>query len=226
MTGIVSCMLPHARVRISMAVQAIFIPVRVVARRVLFTPAMTRVEPRKRSGLVSNPQTPAAQRRPGKPCRGARVVKQRARRCKLPDAARSAAAGVKATALAPMEQGTRRTGKLCFSPMEQRSMSKRKSQYQKYLLSGHWYALRNEAWKRDGYACVKCGSKVKLHGHHKKYRRDLRNCTVDDIETLCEKCHVGHHRQKAKERKARRKTPRVRLIMNFGGGRGLCSDRG
>lgn len=78
-----------ARLGLSGFSQKLFHP-----RRVLFTHPTIRVESRKHSGLVSNPQALSAQRQLGQPRHGAGVVKRDARRCKLPDTARSAPAGV------------------------------------------------------------------------------------------------------------------------------------
>lgn len=85
-------------------------------------------------------------------------------------------------------------------------MSKRKREYFAYLDSGHWKSLRQEAFKRDGGKCSQCGSGKRLCGHHKRYRKNLRLCTVDDIQTMCEKCHVKHHKEVAAQRRLRRKT--------------------
>lgn len=98
-------------------------------------------------------------------------------------------------------------------------MSKRRRIYFKYLESAHWKSLRQQAWKRDDYKCTCCGSPNNLQGHHVKYRNPLERCTVDDIQTLCQKCHDALHRAKAKERKDNRKERRKRsmidVILNF-----------
>lgn len=48
-------------------------------------------------------------------------------------------------------------------------MSKRKSEYLKYLESGHWKSLKREALIRDGFKCSQCSSSENLQGHHKRY---------------------------------------------------------
>lgn len=98
-------------------------------------------------------------------------------------------------------------------------MSKRKSQYLRYLESGHWKTLRKMAFERDGHKCTSCGGDYGLQGHHRRYRRDFRFCTVDDIQTLCYYCHRILHKKRRIERRRNRK-PRsarnlVRLIMDF-----------
>lgn len=97
-------------------------------------------------------------------------------------------------------------------------MSRRKRLYDTYLLSGHWKSLRRQAFERDNWMCRHCGTKSGLRGHHVRYRKDLRQCTVEDILTLCAHCHDAEHKRIKKERKANRK-PRmdwlVRLILDF-----------
>ncbi len=83
--------------------------------------------------------------------------------------------------------------------------SKRKKIYEAYLLSAHWKALRQQAFERDNHQCTKCGNRLRLRGHHVKYRGDLRKCTVDDILTLCEDCHTKLHLQQKKHRKQKRR---------------------
>lgn len=98
-------------------------------------------------------------------------------------------------------------------------MSKQKKLYLKYLESGHWKKLRRQAFERDGWKCVICGSTRRLRGHHTKYRKDLRSCTVSDIQTMCEGCHEKHHNEKRKLRKLMRQqrghTHIVHLILHF-----------
>lgn len=84
-------------------------------------------------------------------------------------------------------------------------MTKQKKAYLTYLKSGHWETLRKQAFERDNYRCVKCGSDQYIHGHHKRYRKDLRKCTVKDVETLCDKCHKSHHREHREKRRENRK---------------------
>lgn len=94
-------------------------------------------------------------------------------------------------------------------------MSKRRDEYYKYLESSHWKKLRLEAFKRDGYKCVKCGSPWSLRGHHKRYRKDIRSCTVSDIETLCNRCHEKHHKRIAKLRKRHRRMRLITILCRF-----------
>ena|SRR3990167_540083 len=39
--------------------------------------------------------------------------------------------------------------------------------------------------------CEQCGSKKKLHIHHKDHNR--KNNVIENIAILCSKCHIGYH---------------------------------
>lgn len=71
--------------------------------------------------------------------------------------------------------------------------------YQEYLSSKKWQALRKQVLKRDNYSCQLCTSKDDLQIHHKTYVRfGFEN--LDDLITLCKKCHEKHHDEKIKQR--------------------------
>lgn len=96
----------------------------------------------------------------------------------------------------------------------------RRSKYYRYLESGHWNQLRKQAFTRDGFKCTQCGSTKRLRGHHRKYRKHLEDCTLEDIVTLCQPCHQAHHRKKNRLRRLARKPRRglrhlVDLILNY-----------
>lgn len=73
------------------------------------------------------------------------------------------------------------------------ALTKRQKAYRKYLNGEHWKGLRASAIKRDGGKCVRCESETLLQVHHLKYRGKLEDCTIDDLETLCRKCHRLEH---------------------------------
>ena len=50
--------------------------------------------------------------------------------------------------------------------------------------------LKLRAKMRDGYKCVRCGSTEKLAVHHRKGTKSHR---IEDLETLCQKCHHAEH---------------------------------
>lgn len=89
----------------------------------------------------------------------------------------------------------------------------RKSEYYRYLESAEWRQLRKQAFERDGFKCTKCGSGLNLRGHHVRYRKDIRSCTVDDVQTLCNQCHEAHHQEKAAYRKSHRKIRSHRRLI-------------
>jgi 5-methylcytosine-specific restriction endonuclease McrA len=67
--------------------------------------------------------------------------------------------------------------------------------YLRYLQSEHWKQLRRQAFERDGYKCVRCGSGHAIQGHHTQYKKNLRKVPVEWIETLCRDCHDEHHKE-------------------------------
>lgn len=77
--------------------------------------------------------------------------------------------------------------------------------------ANHWWnAARHRARRREGNACVRCGTPeyalvdgrpvvVQLEVHHRDERADGRHgeCScvhhVDGLETLCRPCHLAEH---------------------------------
>lgn len=76
-----------------------------------------------------------------------------------------------------------------------------KKDYQYYLDSGYWQALRKLCFKRDDYKCVRCGSAKNLNAHHLNYMNLGRPGELDDLITLCGKCHTAVHEQDIKNKK-------------------------
>lgn len=91
----------------------------------------------------------------------------------------------------------------------------RRSEYYRYLESCEWRQLRKQAFERDEYKCTVCGSGLNLRGHHRRYRKDIRTCIVDDIQTMCNECHERHHREKAAERKRNRKPKQTMRHLTY-----------
>ena len=50
--------------------------------------------------------------------------------------------------------------------------------------------------KRDNYTCLNCGSKENLDVAHKRYGIDI---TIDDLITLCRKCHKAFDKKKERD---------------------------
>ncbi len=61
----------------------------------------------------------------------------------------------------------------------------------------NWDELSRRVKKEDNYRCTQCGAKgnryLKLHCHHKVSLSDGGTNDRDNLETLCEVCHVEKH---------------------------------
>ena len=86
-------------------------------------------------------------------------------------------------------------------------MSKNKERYWDYLGSEAWKIRRDMALERDGRRCRLCNSKDRLEVHHRTYKR-RGNEKLDDLTTLCNKCHSAHHNRQPAEPKKRRRRSR------------------
>lgn len=64
--------------------------------------------------------------------------------------------------------------------------------YQKYIASPEWKKKRDERIKLDNNQCQICGSKTKLEVHHLTYDRVFQE-DMDDLITLCDRCHRKVH---------------------------------
>ena len=66
------------------------------------------------------------------------------------------------------------------------------SQNHKRLNKKMWARTRFIAFDRDGFRCVKCGRAGKLEGHHKVALSEapLAAYDPDNVETLCQNCHL------------------------------------
>lgn len=55
-----------------------------------------------------------------------------------------------------------------------------------------WKALRLEALRRDGWACVSCGARGRLEVDHVKPVRDAPELSFDlgNLQCLCPSCHT------------------------------------
>jgi len=56
-----------------------------------------------------------------------------------------------------------------------------------------YQALSNQVLKRDGWRCQLCGTSNDLHVHHVKSRSSLGDDTIQNLITLCAKCHETFH---------------------------------
>jgi hypothetical protein len=67
-----------------------------------------------------------------------------------------------------------------------------KSQYEWHLQSEDFNKVKQQAFKRDGYKCVACGSTEHILAHHLTYR-NVPHEDPRDLATLCDRCHTIHH---------------------------------
>lgn len=67
--------------------------------------------------------------------------------------------------------------------------------YNEYLKSPHWKEIsRTRKYWVDGEKCVCCGGNENLNVHHKFYRNSWYDTQIDDLVTLCHKCHLTVHK--------------------------------
>lgn len=64
--------------------------------------------------------------------------------------------------------------------------------YHEHMKSDYWRKIRNEARERDKHKCRHCGSGQNLVCHHITYE-NLGNESLDDLLTLCKRCHYKVH---------------------------------
>lgn len=71
---------------------------------------------------------------------------------------------------------------------------RKKMPYVDFLKSDYWKQVRKLVLKRDGRMCVICRETKQLDIHHDTYKNhgDEMN-HLDDLMTLCRKCHKEHH---------------------------------
>lgn len=71
------------------------------------------------------------------------------------------------------------------------------SEYNRYIRSPEWRALRLLVLERDHHGCTDCGKRSGyLHVHHLTYER-FQHEQLEDLTTLCESCHAAVHKAAA-----------------------------
>lgn len=83
----------------------------------------------------------------------------------------------------------------------------RKDYRQNYLRSEHWVNLKQEKLKLNPQ-CEQCQSPEHLDVHHVNYR-NLYDVTVQDLKTLCRKCHTHLHNEQHKQPKRAKKKSKI-----------------
>jgi hypothetical protein len=63
--------------------------------------------------------------------------------------------------------------------------------YDAYLRTPEWKALRQAALERDEYRCRLCDHAIPVHleVHHRRYRATPQDVSLEDVTTLCRWCH-------------------------------------
>jgi 5-methylcytosine-specific restriction endonuclease McrA len=66
--------------------------------------------------------------------------------------------------------------------------------YDEHMKSDYWRKIRFQAFQRDKHKCRHCGSGMNLVCHHITYE-NLGNESLDDLLTLCKRCHYNVHQE-------------------------------
>lgn len=75
----------------------------------------------------------------------------------------------------------------------------RKANYIRSLNTEYWREVKRRVHLRDHFACVDCGTKLRLEVHHTTYvHRGKELEHLEDLVTVCEKCHKKRHKKKCK----------------------------
>lgn len=66
--------------------------------------------------------------------------------------------------------------------------------YSGFLKSKYWQLVRQKVLKRDNHQCVICKNTKFLQIHHDTYKNHFKELhNLQDLLTLCSKCHKEHH---------------------------------
>ena len=96
-----------------------------------------------------------------------------------------------------------------------------RKEYQKYITSSNWAAVRNDAVMQANNKCEVCGSLKRLNVHHLSYK-NLGNEEPGDLIVLCSKCHMIEHglikiKKKRKRTKKKKAIYKKRKPLTWGG---------
>ncbi len=70
--------------------------------------------------------------------------------------------------------------------------------YDLYINSRKWKAIRKRIFKLRGKKCEMCGSRSSIHVHHLTYKRFGGDELDEDLLVVCSECHHGLHPDKPK----------------------------
>ena len=77
----------------------------------------------------------------------------------------------------------------------------RKKRYIKFLNSNEWKHIRLRLFGERGRKCEMCGETQNLHVHHLTYKRFGGKELNEDLQVLCDICHMTVHSKKSKPAK-------------------------
>ena len=81
-----------------------------------------------------------------------------------------------------------------------------------------WARIRTQAFQRDNYRCQQCGTSRRLEGHHIKSVASGGQHIVENLLSLCAKCHIKRHRPEHLKARDDRMTPAQREWDSIGKG--------
>jgi len=70
--------------------------------------------------------------------------------------------------------------------------------YDEYLQSDTWKMLRKQRLEIDRCECVLCGKNAE-HVHHRRYPNELGTETINDLVSLCSRCHKIYHEHQQRD---------------------------
>jgi len=96
--------------------------------------------------------------------------------------------------------------------------AERKQLYREYLDSQVWFEKRAIALTRDGHRCRLCYSKRNVNVHHRRYPKVLGEEPLNDLITLCAKCHEKFHdiqntKPTLKKKKAKKQISELAMLI-------------
>lgn len=74
-----------------------------------------------------------------------------------------------------------------------------------------WESAKRQAHRRDGYKCVKCNSTKQLEVHHIIPYRYTQDNRLENLITLCHKCHANEERKSLTYGAHKRKIKQLRF---------------
>ena len=72
----------------------------------------------------------------------------------------------------------------------------RRAEYNRFMKSETWAAIRGAKLACSSHRCEQCGSTKRLEAHHLTYARFGGAERMSDLQILCERCHNKAHGRK------------------------------